>query len=434
MRKLSKITSVFSLIFFLINISCQDTNEDSRTDIADDGTQAGSLEIEMSEESMGSLPMVAPESSSVDTNNTGTLETGLYLNSYSIGDVVDLDTIRRFFKYECHMNYTDSNFCPSTLDLPADSSQSNYKFTTTTLIGLIHHAEMYMDNIYSKENSDDDTKDSTLWLADSDTKDDEETGEKDDGVENIENDNYVFISTTTAEGVADSSGKPDTFIIPFSGLYNFLEVESGSSSTPMLYRNAKDKAKYVALILRKHNTGGSSNWSMSDIMQAYLTTYAGEGKILAYNIASVNDITDSDASSLQRAILMVNFQTRQFIVKYRMSDTQLIAIGKAGRDKTTGELLDGYYYVKAYTGATLDFDGCVDNKTQTMVEESNCTNEKTLFDNDFDVTSYLGLTGAEPTDVSGFIDFLNNGTLLADKDTPTSVSDIKHFPDSVSVE
>ena len=69
-----------------------------------------------------------------------------------------LHMVTQFVKLECHM-IPQANFCPAQLDTNGDgvledytpAPYDNFKFSATTLIGLIYHADMYQGNFYRSD-------------------------------------------------------------------------------------------------------------------------------------------------------------------------------------------------------------------------------------------------------------------------------------------
>ena len=353
-----------------------------------------------------------------------------------------LNQIESFFKLECHTDNGSLNFCPSGVD----STSLDTKFSTTTLIGLVQHADMYLSNIYSMEQIVD-----------------PETGESTETPTYKTCGRGETSSALTEHTPVYTPTNANTFVVDFGTLYdcvgtfNFVEKTSYA-----LYSKAEDNLHFAALTSRKEDNGsvGDVTYTPSDIFQSYVKRDStGAPVILAFNLASYSNYPNGGgALSGQRAILLTNMATNRFVVKYIMGtpeDTftdhfaELVAIGTAGYNPSTSSWVSGNYLVKSKfhdDGAVMT---CVQNgETPTVLDgptstdtwdsaTTNCTDTAEFFSAEgWDFSVLLAWLSADPSDIinldgfSGFFD--NNNDFLSSEATITPADGTTYYPDSIT--
>ncbi len=381
----------------------------------------GQLQLNITEKSIGALPsmtttfMELVDASPklhhlVDTENENNNESEEIINEEvnhnsnnnsndnSINTNFAEYSVKQYFAYECRMG--DVSYCPENLEL---KDKFDHKFTTTTLIGQIYHAEMYAQGI--------------PMIIEKSTPTEEKK--------------VTFVAETTAEKVPDTTGNPYQYIYNMGTEYDYVYRED-YDSYPSYYAFNEDEGAYSLSVVKKFVESkdfGDQNF----ILQIYISqNEESDSRVLALNSPSISSQTKSSSNGA-RVILLVNFETRRFISKYRSGDNQLIIIGQAGRDLTTGELLEGYFYSKVKQGDN-EFMACWNNQSESIVDDENCATEKGLLNGSFDVVSYMGLNSQEETDLVEFTSELSNGKCIADNKLPLKLEDLKNFPDKVKIE
>jgi hypothetical protein len=164
------------------------------------------------------------------------------------------------------------------------------------------------------------------------------------------------------------------------------------------------------------STGGS-------IQQVYASLGESNGNVIAANLPSLWS---------GRSVLIENIDDGKFAIKTcDSSSTLLTVVGKGGRDKKTGELKEGYYWA-AVKESSAEYSACVDNQTQVVVEDSNCTEIAKIATGELDLANYLGLTSSEKKDLAGFTDLIGASGQLTTDDCPQGDSD-KNWPAKIQV-
>lgn len=444
----------------------------------------GTLSIDMTADASSALPQIsalsADKAAALNAAGSapvvGTIEISeRHTRSYAIGDVVDLPILLEIFAYQCHSSYgpMGENLCPPTYILPLEVSKSPYKFAGNAIISVIHHGDLYMRQSYawipsgqSCDNLDCTTCDACYTnepeKCQSSSANDYLSSEcnsanrcrtqnncnlcsacKNDSFgktipmqvkKALVNDNYTFVSTKGANGTAVTTGNSEKYVIKMPNVYNYYyEVNNQQVTEYRLFHFSSDNQKFADFNMYKDTDQGS-------VQQAYLTlSESGAGKIMAVNTTSVSTIPDRKAISRGRSILVTNFANKKFLLKQRSNAGLIVAAGVGGRDPKTGELYEGFYYTKATKQVESDpssdvtFQGCIDNKTQKMVADTNCVEEKKLWNTGFDASVYLGLSSAESSDLSGFVSYFADASSLTDEQVALTLDDIKNFPDRIEI-
>ncbi len=305
--------------------------------------------------------------------------------------------LAKYFAYECQMG--EDNYCPKTLVL---KDKMDHKFTSTTLIGQIYHAELYLrgqNHLIEK-------------------------------AANFNSNEMELASSTGPDGKEDKSGNPLQYILGGQPDYEFSyfskinqDLDITLFSDPL-----KSAPRYRLLVIKKpmmSNDHGEQNF----MIETYVSlTSDKKEKIMAMNSPGLNKKTSEYHGT--RSVLMVNFLERKFIAKYRSGDTEVMVIGQGGRDPESGNLLAGYYYAKTIYKDN-EFVGCVNNETQKKVLDSFCQKELGILADGFSVKEYLNLDSIEAKDTLSFQQLLSHANYLTDDLVPLKGEDLKHFPDHI---
>lgn len=305
----------------------------------------------------------------------------------AVGDDVTDTEISNFFKLECHMPGSDDN-CPAGITADDDT-----KYSVTTLIGVIYHAEMYMENVIDYEMEDCSTT----------------------GV------------TSSSFVTDDATGDTSTYLIDYYDLLDCVGSSSYEGNTQYFTARTSTDSGYVILVTRKHDTS-TSGWDQSDIYQAYVSTDSdGEARFLAFNTTNINDTSSTDSTF--RTVLLVNLSTRRFLVKHHGTGSNYVIAAGQGGITDSGEYQSGYYFAKS-SGTPSGI--CVDNATQTEAASSNCSDEQASWSGASDVASYLDLTATEQTEIENFISYFTSGPTASGLSVyPSSANDAGHIPDRI---
>jgi hypothetical protein len=467
---------------------------------------SGQLEISLATEAMGAVPTIRTDSSGAIVNTPGALEVregaGLLedgdLPSPCAGITSDQDatlgspmnncSLRQLFAFECHWGageYSEPH-CPQRIvdELGGNYDTMKYKFTSGTLIGMIAHAQMYLENNYPRgassapascESSSCATcrkivtpyieegcgaSNTSAFCNTGKSKWDaascdscsscmgfwfpELSGQQASSGTAIHDDNITFVSTTDVNEQTVTDGDGDRYVIPIPDFYNlFRRSEQGDDGSEISYqiwhKPSEDDPRIGNLNARKHSKmdamDGDGQWDMSDIFQTYATVSSNreKGKILAFNQPGVN-ITGIDDNFGARTVLLVNFETRRFALKY---NSTMVVLGKGGVDMSTSAGLEGYYYAQVVDGSGDQiWQACVDNTTQNVVADSNCAAETAFFTSPSGaaIASYLGMNTQEARDLAGFLSLFSDADPLPATAVPLPASEsVKYFPDRIVV-
>ena len=359
----------------LVTGCAADSDDDDSNNSTTTTTTTSSTSLNLAGKAARALPAIASSSSSSSF-------------SFSVGDATSDQVINSFFKLECYMPDVVDN-CPTGIGPEIETN----KYTVTTLIGVIYHAQLYMENVL----------------------------------------NYSLPDCTTATVSAssfvtdDSSGDTSTYLIDFYDQLNCLGSSTYNSQTQYYAAQSDTSTDNVMIVTRKHDTG-TSGWDQSDIYQAYLSkTDASTDHILAFNTTNINDTSTGDSTF--RTVLIVNLSTRKFLVQHHGSGSNYVVAAGQGGISTAGAYESGYYYAKSnWTTVGL----CIDNSTRLEVDASNCSNETASWSSTAEVATYLDLTSIEQTDLANFLSFFTNGpTATALSVYPTAATDVMHIPDRI---
>jgi hypothetical protein len=403
------------------------------------------------------------------------------------GDPMEHCDVRKLFAFECHWGpgeYSEPHCPQRIIDEVGDLSQTmEYKFTSGTLIGMIAHAQMYLENNYPRgatsapaacetsscttcrkivtpyiedgcgpnstttyckqgmskyeaANCDSCNTCMAFWFP-------ELSEQQASSGTAIHDDNITYVSTTDVNEQTVTDGDGDRYVIPIPDFYDlFRRSEQGDGGSEISYqiwhKASEDDPRIGNLNARKHvkmdAMDGGADWNMSDIFQTYATVSSNreKGKILAFNQPGVN-ITGETNNFGARTVLLVNFETRRFALKY---NNAIVILGRGGVNMETSGGLEGYYYAKASANASNGgaWEACVDNVTQNIVESINCSAETPFFTGGLDVAEYLSMSAQEKRDLVNFLAVFANAEPMADEDFPLDASaSVKYFPDRIVV-
>lgn len=402
---MKKIALFVSLLFFACLCSCGSSSSSSSPSGSESGLYITQNSIKATPQIYGSLA-----SASVSLGQA----------AKSVATVSDegKGIIQDFFKLECHTDNNSLNFCPSGVD----STSLSTKFSTTTLIGLIQHADMYLGNIYTTENV---VNPETGISVATPTYKTCEAGTV----------SAALVNHTPVYNPSNSN----TFVVDFGNLFDcvgqFIFV---SNTSYALYSKATDNLIFAGLTSRKQEQSTESYAGvMSDIFQSYVRRdSAGNPAILGSNLASFDEKGEDDSAG--RSLLITNISANKFIVKYITGtnyEKNLVAIGQGGYNPTTSSWVDGYYMVKVKSETNSAETACVQNGlTATIVDDSNCSGVSDYFSDAgwtiAQVYEYLEASETDQTNLAGFNSFFDDDDFMASTDMPQNGSD--YFPDSIS--
>ncbi|MBF0351171.1 MAG: hypothetical protein HQM11_09060 [SAR324 cluster bacterium] len=320
--------------------------------------------------------------------------------------------IESFFKAECHNDGNGLDFCP-----PGTDTGMETKFSTTTLIGAIYHADLYLGNIYGTTISTDSSG----------------------GYKSCASGNGKELTNHTPIITPENATR---FLIDFGSLFDCAGSEtSDNNTTYFLYSKAKDNQTFASLVTRKEQYAESFGATFSDINQSYLKN--GDAVILAFNLADNWDYGRPDNASNRRTVVITNVTTHKFIVK-RISTVEntisndqgnhLVALGKAGYDSQNNTWIEGFYMVKADYQGTNQATVCVQNGLNpAIVSDDNCAEISGFFVDGWTIAqvySWLEIPETDRTNISGFNAFFENSAFLNNDHIPLNTSD--YFPDSIT--
>lgn len=298
-----------------------------------------------------------------------------------------------FFKQECHM-YPDDDFCPKGIDAAAKDGKNSWKFSVTTLLGLVYHAEMYTGGKRSRCAGRAATISSSSFVS------------------------------------ASGGGDPDRYILDDLSVLECLEDATGSASTPS-YRAYSIEPDFQATLTTRHKaTASFVPAPMTDVFQVDVSVdRGGAPTFLAFNWAGVSTMYG-------RAVLLVNLKTHRFAVKYltgpASSAHHVSAIGVGGVDRATGAARPGYYSVRYTDEKGMPLQSCVENATQLFeVDDTECarTEVPTTWTTSDAVASYLELTPAEQSRLAAFVAMFATPAPLGVDETPGAAGDADlYFP------
>lgn len=321
-----------------------------------------------------SLPQVAVENDGLTSGRSITTELQL----------------RNLFRQEC-FSPGEADFCPAGTDTSGGQG-SPFKFTSSSLLGLIFHAELYSGGLRSACTG----RKVTLSPAN--------------------------LKTTTA------GGDGMRFVLDTLALYSCAELsEEPDKPRHRAYSVAPDYQATLTLDDHVEQGGGP-------LRTAVWQVYTGlddrqTPTFLAFNYAAVSSL-------LQRTVLLVNLQTHRFAIKYLTppppGETKyrfVTAIGVGGVDRGTGAGHPGYYfahYSDDTTQTSPDESACVDNATQLIeLDDTECRNAgvPVTWTSADAVATWLGLSSAEQARLAPYLAKFADPARLALADAPSAAAD-----------
>lgn len=402
------IITLFTYLFISTSCSSDDDDDDdtTTTTTSDSGTSTittGSLTLSFTKKAANSLPQIKSTGSSLHLVATGNIST---------------TTMANFFKQECYMPSDDGSsytgFCPndtkSELDTALQGSGigdgttifNKYKLTSTTLIGLIYHAQLYSQGPGLSNTC------STYSASD-----------------------LATANSPTYTGTND----PDKFIIDYNSMLSCVKTNESNGETTYStfgYNGNEDYPAIANLTARYGLAYNNVADKQTDIFQIYLgldkSTVNNDTPtptFLAFNFVSAGGL---------RAIILANLVDNLFAVRYATATQQIIAVGKGGVNEETGAAISGYYIAKDITASNTY---CVNNATGEYDDTTyaNCTTTIDFWDSMSadNVATYLKMNDVDKEKASGFLAFFTNTDTLNAALIPTSdyTEDKKDFPSKI---
>ena len=344
-----------------------------------DASQGGSTSLGFTGGAIESLPQRADTSSQLSSGTP----------------ITDHTQLRKFFKQECFMP-GGSNFCPRGLDLGDGGTASPWKFTSTTLLGLVYHAEMYGGGLRTSCGKG----------------------------------RAVTLDPGSLEPAADG-GTPGRFVLDAFASYDCLEQDAPPNPASRAFSTKHD---YQATLTTRHKVpSGDPAFPMTDIFQVDVSMDAAKAPtFLAFNNAGV-------ASMAARTVLLVNLRTHRFAVKYQTGPATtpgaVMAIGVGGVDRSTGAANAGYYHARWNEPGGAAMRACVDNGTQLLeVDDSECTRTQVPLDwtSSDAVADYLGMDSAQKTRLAPWLARFATPAALGATEAPDGQAQVDQvFPKSI---
>jgi len=354
---------------------------------------------------MSSVPMMI-ESKGIDSSSFKTTDKNLSTSDLGFTTTIENEHknfIQGFFKLECHMNSKKSNFCPENLNPKPEYNKKGvndqYKLTISTLIGLVYHAIMYGENIYSGSGY--------------------KTCQKGDNASSLVNNTPYYDGNAIHDLVINI---PDFF----DCVSDFTYAGSKVYST---YHKAENDDLF-GVITSRYNVGqeGTPVTYSSDIFQIYASQVEdGFPKLIAANLAAYNTM-------LNRAIIIADISYNKFVAKYHTKQNNkshlLNAIGQAGVD-SQGNWVKGNYVVRTnIEGDIKTF--CMENgETPTILAGSECSDLENIIGNwsNIDLKAYFDLSDEDDERLANFINKLNTDTAFSENEIP---SNHNSFPQTIT--
>jgi hypothetical protein len=357
-------------------------------DVATSSKDSGgeSVDLNFTGSALESLPLVKAASSQME---------GLFPPPAPNGETAaDYMELAKFFRYECHM-HPQANFCPPDVDVAQNDGMNEWKFSATTLMGLIYHAQMYSGGLRG---------------ACSHTE------------ASIDGDSF----TAAAE-----RGDPDRFILDQYSLYTCKGEDTyEGNSAYIAYSVAPDYQ--ATLTTRYRHPFGNSDFDQTDIFQVYVALRDEVPTHLGFNWAGIS-------SMFGRAIVLVDFENHRFAAEYLSGGQQtkhVIAVGSGGIDRATGVPYPGHYWARFFDEMSKELlDKCVDNETQAIeADEAPCTAEGIPigWGASEELATFLGLDDTQAARLAPFLAKLATADPLPETEVGQAEGDADlYFPQSM---
>lgn len=298
--------------------------------------------------------------------------------------------LKNLFRQEC-FSPDEANYCPAGTDTSGGMS-SPFKFTSTSLLGLIFHAELYSGELRSAC-----------------------TGRK------------VSLGASNLKTVT-AGGDGMRFMLDTLALHTCAEVtEEPDKPRHRAYSVAPDYQATLTLDDHVDQGGGPRRTALWQVYTGLDEKQAPT--FLAFNYAAVS-------SMFQRTVLLVNLRTHRFAIKYLSppppGETKIrfvTAIGAGGVNRSTGAAHPGYYfahYADATTQTSPDESACVDNVTQLLeLDDTECRKAGVPIDwtGSDAVAAWLGMSATEQQRLAPFLAKFTDRSALPLTETPVSDAD-----------
>lgn len=405
MKKMLVVASV-GLAVSLTGCGKKDSGGGKKKHNSSNGPSANSLMLDFVSEAANALPQVKTSGARNLFSNTNISQDG---------------ELSLFFKQECYMpndaGTSYEGFCPADVRAELDTAMdaggigegsdvfSKYKLSATTLIGLVYHAEMYSQGPGLSNDCDSLNANSLAT-----------------------NHSPVFTGGTD----------PDKFVIDYSQMLSCVKTNNWGGNTTYAtfgYNDNADNPAIANLTARWGLPYGDQPDAQSDIFQVYLAfdkdTVDADSPtptFLGFNFVSAGG---------SRAVILSDLTSHKFAARYfsRVSDSdakQIVAVGTAGVDKTTGTAVTGHYSVADLSGTPEH--QCVDNTTGNYEADSSlCAVDLTTMTGDT-IETFLDMSSEDSTNLSGFLEFFANDDVMDTTKAPgTDYTDDKtnYFPKTI---
>ena len=316
------------------------------------------------------------------------------------GDALPDDfTLKQFFKLQCHHGLRGDpvvDYCP-----PGVPKNDDTEFNAQTLLGLIFAGDREAADIFGATY--------------------QHCGAGEGGAP---------ATVTAASYVSSDGGNGHRFVVGLDPLLGCAahRVWNGAYKA-YLYGTQSDRRVLVAS--RKHDLT-SAGADQTDLYEIYLgLNGAGAAHVLAFNTVGIAGVVPggNPYDYGERAILLVNFETHRFMVKYRQNNGAfLTAAGRGGMD-ASGAWQPGAFSVRT-DGTTAGL--CADNATRLVADPSACAAEQASWSSAAEAAAYLGLTAQETSDLDTFLQHFAAGPMVGDlaaDAAPMGSADAVDIPD-----
>jgi hypothetical protein len=373
-------------------------------DTTDEATESTTERVYMPD-ALASVPTIL----NANQENPTVLEIGQRVTKRALTH----DAINTLMEFACYWDVDTDNACPDNITqalkdgtirvYPGAETATGiypYWYSDFSLLGIIHFAQAYSNTAYSHT-----------------------------GI-TIDPTSVQYVATENFDGTELSGdSRADQYIIPTT-LYNrYQKGEEDDLGFHFLYHKG-DGTKFAALPYAKFKTSQKSTRNTGGA-QSYVSLKEGTTHVYAINRV-INYTTDEGF----RTIILFNTETRTFLVHDGSKDQRVLMVGKGGFNVEDKTWYEGEYYVRVWDNEVLAFEGCINSKTQKVVGNTpqDCSDERVrdfFLLNELDVSSFLGLSSTETTDLKEWLSFFADANPLPDTEIPKGGTDAAAFPDEV---
>lgn len=301
--------------------------------------------------------------------------------------------LAKFFRQECHQ-HPDVNYCPPGVDVKANGGLNDAKFTVTTLLGLVYHAELYLEGHRTRCAGTPKT-----------------------------------FTRASLVGLAQGGDDPGRYVLDQLALYECLETDVHDGATK--YVAASVQPDFQATLATRHKApSGPGGPPQTDVFQIDVSLDAQQAPtFLAFNWAGVSSMAG-------RAVLLVNLTTHRFAVKYLTGPAGqehfVSALGVGGVDRATGAGHPGFYRARYSSEQRQPQEACVDNATQLLeVDDTECraAGVPITWAGSEAVAGWLAMSAGERARLAPWLAKFEDPGPLPLSDTPSDRADAdRYFP------